>query len=69
MPLHLATHQGYRNVVTTLFESGGDIFALNSANLTPLDIAKEKMHIEIARDLMACIERANYKQATGHPWS
>ena len=68
-PLHLAAHQGYRNVVATLIEAGADVFALNAGNLTSLDIAKERMYIEIVRDLLTSIERSNYKHATGYPWS
>ena len=68
-PLHLAAHQGYRNVVATLIEAGADVFALNAGNLTSLDIAKERMFIEIVRDLLTSIERSNYKHATGYPWS
>ena len=68
-PLHLAVHQGYRNVVTTLLENGADIFALNASSLTSLDIAKERMHVDIANDIMAHVERANYKHSSGTPWT
>ncbi|HVK53843.1 MAG TPA: ankyrin repeat domain-containing protein [Burkholderiales bacterium] len=50
-PLHNAAHEGNLSSLKQLLDKGDDMNARNNAGKTPLDIADEEGHSEIALEL------------------
>ena len=51
-PIHPTRKDAYIKVVRILLDNGADVNALNDSGFTPLDLAEEHQHVEIAQMLI-----------------
>lgn len=59
-PLHLAAKRGFENVVKQLLEHDSPLLACNSEGKTPLELAIEMQHNEVAVVIIKRMEPGRY---------